>query len=127
MKTGVLFSLIAAAAIANVSAQELPSQDGYASVQEVLEYGRKYQTIKAHLKDAGYRFHSCNQQIIYYFVTPMQAEYLYAQAECTYSTPSGGNFSLQTDYATVKIDVNFNQEHGVYREGNVAVNYMTVY
>ncbi|KZN29794.1 hypothetical protein [Pseudoalteromonas luteoviolacea] len=127
MKTGVLFSLIATAAVAHVSADELSPQAGYASVDEVLEYGRKYQTIKSHLTDAGYRFHSCNQQVIYYFVTPMQAEYLYAQAECTYSTPSGGNFSLQTDYATVKIDVTFNQEHGVYREGDVTVNYTTVY
>ncbi|MCF6441392.1 hypothetical protein L1077_18305 [Pseudoalteromonas luteoviolacea] len=127
MKTGVLFSLIAVAAAANVSAEELPADAGYASVQEVLEYGRKYQAIRTQLKDAGYRFHNCHTQVINYFVTPMQPEYLYAKTECTYSTPSGGSYSLQTDYAKVTIDVNYNQEFGLYREGDVTVNYMTVY
>ncbi|MDW7547994.1 hypothetical protein HUZ36_09505 [Pseudoalteromonas sp. McH1-7] len=127
MKIGVLFTLIATATIANVSAEPLPSEPGYASVQEVLEYGRKYQAVDTQLLDAGYRFHECHTQVINYFAPPTQAEYRYAQAECLYSMRSGGDFSLQTDYATVKIDINYNQEIIVYKEADVLVSYTTVY
>ncbi|MCF2907197.1 hypothetical protein L1285_02405 [Pseudoalteromonas sp. DL2-H2.2] len=135
MKNALLVSLLSLAStsvLANVtpataSAEQIPERPGYSSVNEVIEYGRQYQEIKGQLLEAGYQFQSCNQHVINYFVQPASPVYLYAQAECTYSRSVGGDYSLETDYALVKIDIDYHQFNQLFHEGAVNVKYVTVY
>ncbi|AZZ96272.1 hypothetical protein [Pseudoalteromonas sp. R3] len=123
-----LLSLASTTAIAAVApAEHTPVRAGYASVDEVIEYGRQYQEIKAQLLESGYRLQGCNQHVINYFVQPASPVYFYAQTECTYSRSVGGDYSLETDYAMVKIDVDYHQFNQLFHEGAVNVNYVTVY
>ncbi|KAF7781287.1 hypothetical protein PRUB_b0453 [Pseudoalteromonas rubra] len=135
MKNALLVSLLSLAsttALANATpsvsqTEQAPTRAGYSSVDEVIEYGRQYQEIKGQLLDTGYELQSCNQHVLNYFVQPASTVYLYAQAECTFSRSVGGDYSLETDYAMVKIDVEYHQFNQLFHEGTVNVNYVTVY
>ncbi|MCG7536651.1 hypothetical protein [Pseudoalteromonas sp. OOF1S-7] len=135
MKNALLVSLLsltsmtafASTAPVSPSAAQAPVRAGYSSVDEVIEYGRQYQEIKAQLLEVGYELQSCNQHVLNYFVQPASPVYLYAQAECTFSRSVGGDYSLETDYAMVKIDVDYHQFNLLFHEGTVNVNYVTVY
>ncbi len=101
---------------------------GYYNTQEVLEFGRKFQVVKAQLSNAGYELHQCEEQPIYYFVAPTEDVFLHNKTECQYSIPRDpDNYSLRTDYASVVIDIHYNQVSYLYHEGNVDVSYFTVY
>ncbi|CAH9063944.1 hypothetical protein PSECIP111951_03148 [Pseudoalteromonas holothuriae] len=118
--------LISSASFVSLAAPDLSS--GYFSTQEVLEYGRTYQVVKAQLSNTGYELQGCEQNPVYYFAQPSEQVYLFAQAQCYYSIPTDpNNMSLRTDYASVVIDIHYHQTNYLYHEGDVNVSYFTVY
>ncbi len=101
---------------------------GYYNTQEVLEFGRKYQMVKSQLSKAGYQLQKCDEQRIYYFVAPTEDVFLDNTTVCYYQVPNDpDHYFTDGDYASVNIDIHYNQVNYLYHEGDVKVSYYTVY
>lgn len=106
--------------------RQIDKSAGYQTPEELLEYARQYNRVARQLTQAGYVSHGCQIQPLYYLMQPTEVQYLAATANCTFNIPAQ-NYSLQTDYAQVSVELYYDQSAQLYREGLVQVIYSTVY
>lgn len=110
----------------NAAERQIDRRAGYQTPEELLAYARQYNRVARQLLQAGYVSQGCEVQPLYYLQQPQEAIYLASIANCTFNTPAQ-NYSLQTEYAHVRVELYYDQTVLLYREGQVQVTYSTVY
>lgn len=124
----VFKSIVAAAAltVAMSSTAFAGANTGFASIDAAVTQDKKVSRVERSLARDKFELVSMTSNTIYYIVAPTEGTYKTSEVVYTYVGAIDGN-SLETDYATVTIDVMYSNDNGNYSVGDVAVSYKTVF
>ena len=125
----VLIGLVLAVTANTSTANELSNVNtffGYQTSEQVFELGYQTNIVKFQLIAANYQLHSCEEQFIYYYVEPQADIYKKSTYKCKYKGPKN-HMSYEHDWAEISTDIYWNKLLELNHEGDVSVNYWTVY
>lgn len=100
---------------------------GYATAEEAMERDWRVVASKKMARAAGFKLSSESLQPIYYIIQPTEKVYPSHTGTIVYLKKTGGDWSLQTDYLTITVEVLYNQSTGLYSVGNITTDIQTVY
>ncbi len=100
---------------------------GYASAEDAMDRDWRVNATERMAKLAGFKLSSEQLNPIYYIVPPSETVYPSHTGIIVYNKRTGGDYSLQTDYLTITVEILYNQNTGLYSVGNISTDIQTVY
>lgn len=100
---------------------------GYATAEDAMKSDWRVVATRRMAEAAGFKHSSESLQPIYYIVQPTEPVYPSHTGTVVYLKKVGGDWSLQTDYLTITVEILYNQNTGLYSVGNITTDIQTVY
>lgn len=100
---------------------------GYATAEDAMKQDWRVIATRLMAEKKGFKVSSESLHPIYYIVTPTETVYPAANGVIVYIRKSGGDWSLQTDYLTIRVEILYNQNTGLFSVGNITTELQTVY
>lgn len=98
---------------------------GFASIDAAVTQDKKVTRVERSLSRDKYELVSTGHNTIYYIVAPSEGSYKTSEMIYTYAA-SMNEETFATDYATVTVDIIYNNDEGTYSVGAVNVGYKSV-
>lgn len=119
-----LVALVALLTFTGVALAAPPVQY-FSSAQGACEQDRTVDRVLRNLKKDGFDLVNVEEQVVYYFVQPT-GDHVWGTVTYTNIRKVGGDYSLQTDYAMVEVEVSYYEGLG-YKVSKVVTEETTVY
>ena len=119
-----LAAFLALALFATVAVAAPPVQY-FTNAVDACEHDRSLDRVLRNLKKDGFSRVAVEEQPVYYFVAPT-GDHVWGTVTYTNIRKVGGDYSLQTDYAKVMVEVSYYEGLG-YKVSKITTEETTVY
>ena len=115
------FALLAFAGVALAA----PPVQYYSVAQDACDHDRNLDRVLRNLKKDGFDLMNTEEQVVYYFAPPT-GDHVWGTVTYTHIRKVGGDYSLETDYATVRVEITWYEGMG-YKVSKILTEETTVY